>query len=110
MKTPLKISKLQDFTKGWFIGNFSPTLMKTEQFEVAVKKYEAGEKESSHYHKIATEYTLIVSGIAKMNGEHISENDIVTVMPDEEIEFEAVTDVVTVVIKTPSVTGDKFSN
>jgi hypothetical protein len=45
-----------------------------------------------------------------MNGEHISENDIVTVMPDEEIEFEAVTDVVTVVIKTPSVTGDKFSN
>lgn len=70
----------------------------------------AGEKEASHYHNIATEYTLIVSGIAKMNDEHVVENDIVTVLPGEEMSFEAITDVVTLVVKTPSVINDKYES
>src|ERR1700735_54851 len=49
--------QLDKFTKGWFVGNFSPTLLATDAVEVAVKHYRAGEAESSHYHKIATELT-----------------------------------------------------
>ena len=43
-------SKLDDFIKGWIIGNFSPTLHATNQFEVAVKKYQSGEYEKRHFH------------------------------------------------------------
>jgi frataxin-like iron-binding protein CyaY len=49
-------TKLDDFIKGWIIGNFSPTLHATNQFEVAVKKYQSGEYEKRHFHKIAKEW------------------------------------------------------
>ena len=36
-------SKLGDMIGGWFIGNFEPSLLKTNDVEVAVKKYKAGD-------------------------------------------------------------------
>ena len=59
---------LNDFIKGWFIGDFKPTLLKTTDFEVGIKRYKVGDSESTHYHKIATEYTIIVEGEVEMNG------------------------------------------
>lgn len=106
----MKVEKLQNFTKGWFLGNFSPTLHSTEDFEVAIKRYKSGDKEDSHHHKIATEYTAITSGVAKMNDLIISEDEIVIVEPGESVSFEAITDVCTVVIKTPSVKDDKYND
>lgn len=35
----MKTAKLEDMTKGWFIGNFNPSLLKTNDVEVAVKSY-----------------------------------------------------------------------
>lgn len=106
----MQIKKLESFTKGWFIGAFSPTLLDTEKFEVAVKRYKAGDKEDSHFHKIATEYTIITSGVAKMNDEIIAEDEIVIIEPGESASFEAITDVCTVVVKTPSVKDDKYAS
>ena len=106
----MQIEKLGNFTKGWFIGDFSPTLLATEKFEVAVKRYKAGDKEEMHHHKIATEYTVITSGVAKMNEEIVSEDDIVVVSPGENACFEAITDVTTVVVKTPSRKNDKYGS
>ena len=48
--------------KGWFIGNFEPTLFNTDLFEVAVKRYNKGDSEERHTHKIATEFTMILDG------------------------------------------------
>lgn len=58
----MKTAKLEDMTKGWFIGNFNPSLLKTNDVEVAVKSYKKGDYEGRHYHKIATEFTCIISG------------------------------------------------
>ena len=33
----MKTAKLVDMVKGWFIGNFEPTLLKTNDCEVAAK-------------------------------------------------------------------------
>ena len=33
----MKLNKLNEFTKGWIIGNFNPSLFETDEFEVAVK-------------------------------------------------------------------------
>lgn len=104
----MKISKLKDFTKGWVIGNFEPTLFNTDQFEIAVKHYKAGDKEETHYHKVATETTLIVSGMVLMNGVVYNGGEIVTIEPGEATDFEALTDTITTVIKIPCVKDDKY--
>ena len=40
----MKIKYLDDMTKGWFVGNFEPTVLNTEDVEVAVKKYKKGDQ------------------------------------------------------------------
>ncbi len=95
-------------SKGWFIGNFSPTLNATETVEVAVKEYPAGFSEDWHYHKIATEYTVIVRGDVVMNGQRYSEGDIVVVPAGEGTDFLALTPTVTTVVKLPGAPNDKY--
>ena len=48
----MKTASLNDMTKGWFVGNFEPTLYQTNYCEVAVKTYKKGDYESKHYHNI----------------------------------------------------------
>lgn len=103
------IDKIENFTKGWFIGNFEPSIMKTDLYEIAVKKYKSGDKEEKHHHKIATEITVVVSGIISMNEEKFIDGDIITVLPNESVEFKCINDSVTIVIKTPSIIGDKYT-
>jgi hypothetical protein len=104
----MKKDRLEQMVKGWFVGAFSPTAYSTEVCEVAVKKYRAGENESAHYHKVATEVTLILNGEVRMMGQIWRENDIITLYPGEVTDFEAITDAITVVVKTPCVLGDKY--
>jgi quercetin dioxygenase-like cupin family protein len=105
---PLERHKLDDFTRGWFVGNFSPTLIPTEAVEVAVQRYQAGAHEPRHVHRIATELTLVVAGRARMNGEEIQAGEIIRLPPGTAADFEAVTEVTTVVVKVPCVKGDKY--
>jgi mannose-6-phosphate isomerase-like protein (cupin superfamily) len=104
----MKIDNLKDFTGGWFVGNFHPSVLPTDKFEVAVKQYKAREKERRHMHKEATEITLILDGQALFNGQMVHAGQIVTLEPGEWNTFETLTAVTTVVIKTPSVIGDKY--
>ena len=104
----MKIDKLSDMTKGWVVGDFKPTLLKTQDVEVAVKVYVEGECEEMHYHKLATEITIIVSGLVKMNGVKYKSGDIITILPFESTDFEALKDTVTTVIKHPGATNDKY--
>ena len=41
----MKEAKLNDMVRGWFVGNFTPTLYKTNDCEVAYKTYNKGDKE-----------------------------------------------------------------
>jgi mannose-6-phosphate isomerase-like protein (cupin superfamily) len=104
----MKIAKLEKMIKGWFVGHFEPTLYKTEAVEVGVKIYKAGTHESWHYHKIATEITVIISGRVRMNGKEFSEGDIVVIEPGEGSDFEVLEDTVTTVVKLPGVRNDKY--
>ena len=105
----MKVSKLAEMTKGWFVGNFSPTALHTDAAEVAVKVYAAGDKEGWHFHKVATEITLILTGQVLMNGAPYGSGDIIRIEPGEGTDFEAITDVTTVVAKVPCVAGDKYT-
>jgi mannose-6-phosphate isomerase-like protein (cupin superfamily) len=107
---PLERHRLDRFTKGWFVGKFSPTLMASDAVEVAVKHYKAGESEGSHHHKVATELTAIVSGRVKMSGEEIGAGEIVKIYPNQSTDFTALTDATTLVVKMPCVAGDKYAD
>ena len=104
----MKISKLDDMIKGWFVGNFDPTLIKTNEVEVAVKKYKAGDSEEMHYHKIATEITVVVSGRIRMNGKEYVAGDIIVMEPGEATDFEALEDTSCTVVKYPGANNDKY--
>lgn len=105
----MKIAKLNQMIKGWFVGNFEPSLYKTNDVEVAVKRYNKGDFEGSHYHKIAAEITVIVSGRVKMNGVEYGKDDIIIIEPGEVTDFEVLEDgTVSTVVKLPGVNGDKY--
>jgi len=104
----MKVNKLNDMFKGWVVGNFEPSLFKTDDFEVAVKTYKKGDYEAKHYHKVATEITVISKGRVLMNNELYEEGDIITMEPGEATDFRAINDVITTVIKFPCVKDDKY--
>ena len=103
----IQLFDLESMKKGWFIGPFEPTALHTTMFECAIKRYPAGACESRHVHRVATEYTVIVEGRVRLNGVEYSRDAIVCIPPGEATDFEALTDVTTVVVKTPAVPGDK---
>lgn len=102
---------------GWLIGNFTPSVLKTEDFEIAHHKHPANYTGPYHYHKVATEYNYIVSGevwIYLYNDGRKSKQILTPglgwiVRPGQYFEtyFNKPTDLI--VIKTPSLIGDKFN-
>lgn len=100
---------LKEMIGGWFIGNFEPSLLKTNDVEVSVKRYKSGDYDKSHYHKIGTEYTVIVQGQVEMSGNIYNENDILIISPGEKTDFKALTDAITVVVKIPGASNDKYN-
>ncbi len=104
----MQVAKLDEMKLGWFIGNFSPSLYVTEDVEVAVKEYKAGDHEDWHYHKIATEFTVVISGVVEMNGKRFSKGDIIVMPSGEGTDFRVIEDAVTTVVKIPGATQDKY--
>lgn len=94
-------------TGGWFAGNFEPSILKSENFEACVKHYPKGSIEPSHYQLTACEITVIISGTARMGDQTLTAGDIILLEPLEIADFEALTDVSLVAVKTPSLPADK---
>jgi quercetin dioxygenase-like cupin family protein len=99
---------LSDFTRGWIVGDFEPSLIRTKEFEFMVRHYSAGETEVAHVHKLAEEITVIVNGEFTMKGTTLGKGDIIHLKAGEVADFKCLKDGATAVIKTPSVIGDKY--
>ena len=105
------IKKIKNMKKGWFIGNFKPTVLKTKKFEVALHEHRAGrlKKSHDHFHKIATEYNVLVSGKMMIGNKIINKGDIFIIKP-----YEVSKDVVflkktsLICVKVPSIPTDKY--
>nr|WP_315848235.1 hypothetical protein [uncultured Rhodoferax sp.] len=104
----MKTARLENMFKGWFVGNFDPTLIRTNDVEVAVKEYLKGDREDRHYHKISTEITVISGGRVRMNGIEYVKGDIVVIEPNQSTDFEALEDTITTVVKFPGANNDKY--
>jgi len=104
----MKVARLDDMIRGWFVGDFAPTVFATSACEVGIKQYKQGDKEECHYHRIATEITTVISGEIKMCDQIFHMGDIVVLSPNDETAFEALTDATIVVVKVPGAKNDKY--
>ena len=104
----MKKYNIKDFYRGWFVGNFDPAILRTEQFEVGLLTHPKGEVWPTHIHKIATEYNLLVEGKMVLNGVTIEQGEIFVIEPNEPAIPTFLEDCKILCIKVPSVPGDKY--
>lgn len=106
----MKVFDASLFKGGWFIGDFEETVLRTRDFEVAYKTHHAGEYWAPHYHELADEINYLISGKMEISGTQL-EAPCVFVIPKGEISVPIFhTDVSLIVVKTPSVPGDKYDS
>lgn len=104
----MKIYKLNEMKRGWFIGDFCPSVLRTKEFEVAVLTHKKNENWPTHYHKLATEINLLLKGKMSINEININQGDIFVIEPNEVSSPFFHEDCEILCIKTPSVIGDKY--
>ena len=100
--------RFEDMKRGWFIGDFEPSAYKTKNFEVAVGHHKKGEIWDKHYHKIATEITLILEGKVQLDDEIFVKGDILIIYPNEVVSPIFLEETDYVVVKTISDKNDKY--
>jgi len=105
----MKTTKLDVFTNGWVVGAFHPTLLASPHVEVGVHHYKKDEPAPRHYHLKSTEINIIVSGKMMECGKELGPGDIFIFDIGEKSDTEFLEDTVIVVIKHPSVPGDKYA-
>jgi hypothetical protein len=103
----MKRYSLENMKLGWFIGNFNPSLLKTESVEVGIKRFVKGQKELTHYQTVATEWTCVIQGRIRIGVNIFDMNEIAEIPPLERADFEALEDSILVVVKSPSMPNDK---
>ena len=104
----MQVLKLSDFTKGWVVGDFEPSIIRTKEVEVSVRFYDEGYTEPAHVHKVATEITIIHDGVYDMNGTMLKRGDVMVLNPGDPTAFKCIEAGSNTVIKMPSVIGDKY--
>ena len=104
----MKIYNAYDMFRGWFIGDFSPTALKTKDFEVGFLEHKAGEYWAPHYHKISTEINYLIEGQMIMQRMTLVAPTIFILEPTEIADPIFLTDCKLIVVKTPSLPHDKY--
>lgn len=102
------VNNIKNYHRGWFLGNFQPSIFQTKEFEVAILTHTKGEYWPEHYHKIATEINVLLEGKMSVNGIEINVNDIFVFEPNESSAPIFYENCKVLCIKTPSVIGDKY--
>lgn len=100
-----KSHSLNNFKKGWFLGNFYPTIDKNERIELGLLHFKKNENLNQDLNEIfnenqneTTQETFLIKGKIKTNDKFINENEFFHFSSN--IEF--LTDCEIFFIKTPS--------
>lgn len=105
----MKTAKINDMVRGWFIGDFEPSILRTKDFEVGILSHKKDEVWPEHYHKIATEINFLISGKMLIRDTIIEPGTIFVLEPNEVADPKFLEDCTVVTVKTPSVMGDKYN-
>lgn len=102
------IENINNMFKGWFIGDFEPSVYRTSQFEAGFKEHKAGEFYERHYHKEVTEINFLVYGSMQMHNKKLTKGDIFVVSPYEIADPIFFEDSGVICIKVPGKINDKI--
>lgn len=104
----MKKSKLNEYTRGWLIGDFEPNLFRTKEFEVGILTHRKGEVWPKHYHALGTEYNVLIQGRMTIAGEDLVAGDVFVFEPMEIADPIFHEDCTVLCVKVPSIPGDKY--
>lgn len=93
---------------GWFIGNFTPTVFNTNDFEVSYKLHYKNEEWPRHYHKISTEINFLIRGKMIIDEIPISAGKIFIIEKNESVKPIFLEDCELIVVKVPCSKNDKY--
>jgi quercetin dioxygenase-like cupin family protein len=102
------IYDLSKYTRGWFVGDFSPSIFNTKDFEVGILTHKKDEIWPKHFHKIAKEINVLLEGKMIIQDKEILPGQIFVLEPWEIANPIFLEDCKVLVIKTPSIKGDKY--
>jgi len=105
----MRMHRLEEFRNGWIIGNFEPSLLRTTEFEISVMIHEKGAYIPLHYHHLVEEMNVFVSGSMTCNGRLLVPGDIFIFGVDEISDCVVHEKSTIVVVKVPSIIGDKYN-
>jgi len=100
--------KLKEYVRGWIIGDFEPSVLKTKALDFGVTFFNKGDIHEPHYHKLCTEYIVIVSGRHIIGDKEYKKGDICIIKPFERFRYECVKTGAVAVVKVPTGKGDKY--
>lgn len=105
----MKTDKLDNYTRGWLVGNYTPSLY-NKNYELGFKYYNKGDYEKSHNHLLSDEVTVILFGEVEMNNVSYIKGDIVVQEKGEFTDFRCISDMAIVGVYRPdgSFPNDKY--
>jgi choline kinase len=104
----VEVFKLDNFTNGWIIGNFEPSLLQNSGVELAVMNKKKGRGINDfHYHENCTEINVLVKGKMVVNNKIIHENEVFIFHPYVPSIYEYLEDCTFVVFKNKPSNTDK---
>lgn len=107
----MEIINCDDY-RGWFVGKFKPALVFSEDLEFGYKRIPKNTKPDFHYHKCKTEYTILLEGeiFCESINKIIKPISCIKMNPYEKNDQFYTVDSLILVINTPSVIGDKYTD
>lgn len=104
----MKLYRIEDMKGGWFIGDFEPSIFKTNNFEISYKYHKKDEILDAHYHDTVTEINLVTRGEVIIQNKILKMGDIFVLYPFEIADPTFPCDCEIVCVKIPS-KNDKVS-
>lgn len=99
--------QINEYVRGWLIGNFEPSIMKTTEYEIGIMSHFTGEHHGFHYHQHLTEFNILLSGKILLNNIPINAGTIFIMNKNIIACSKFLEDCKILCIKVPSVPGDK---
>ena len=95
---------------GWFVGSFDPKLIERNDIEFGYKRIPKNTKPDYHFHKLKTEYTILLEGriICLDKNQIIKPITCIKLLPYEKNDQFFPDESLILVINTPSKQNDKY--
>jgi dTDP-glucose pyrophosphorylase len=99
---------IDNYVRGWLIGDFTPSILRTSEYEVGFSRHKGGEHWGFHYHHELDEYNILISGKMMINNQIIHAGEYFMIPKDVIACPKFLEDCTILCLKSPSKPKDKI--